>query len=71
MCVCVHHGNLSVYVARGGAKQISNPWFNPSSSSDYKSAGALRSNQQEQSAAGADTLSIRGHHRARAHQGKS
>lgn len=31
-CVCerVHHCNLSVYVG-GGGKQISNPWFNPSS----------------------------------------
>lgn len=30
VCVRVHHCNLSVYVV-GGAKQISNPWFNPSS----------------------------------------
>lgn len=45
-----------------GGKQISNPQHNPSSCSDYKSAGALRSNQQEQSAAGTDTLSIRGGH---------
>lgn len=57
--VCVQHDNLSVYVVEG-AKQISNPRLNPSSCSDYKSAGALRSNQQEQSAASADTLSIRG-----------
>lgn len=71
VCLCVHHGNLSVYVVGGVAKQISNPWVNPSSRSDYKSAGALRSNQQEQSAASADTVSIRGHRRAQAHQGKS
>ena len=68
VCVreCVQHDNLSVYVVRG-AKQISNPQLNPSSCSDYKSAGALRSNQQEQSAAGTDTLSIRGHHHTVTH----
>lgn len=34
VCVCVHRGNLSVYVegeGGKGGKQISNPWFNPSS----------------------------------------
>ena len=66
MCACVQHDNLSVYVVRG-AKQISNPQLNPSSCSDYKSAGALRSNQQEQSAAGTDTLSIRGDHHTVTH----
>lgn len=59
----------------GWGKQISNPQSNPSSCSDYKSAGALRSNQQEQSAAGTDTLSIRGDHhtvtQAHSHQPKT
>lgn len=69
VCVCVQHDNFSVYVvvAVGGGKQISNPQSNPSSCSDYKSAGALRSNQQEQSAAGTDTLSIRGDHHTVTH----
>lgn len=65
-CVCVRVYNMIISQfmlwwqrVGGGGKQISNPQSNPSSCSDYKSAGALRSNQQEQSAAGTDTLSIK------------
>lgn len=67
VCVCVvgWGGVFDMIICQfmlWGGKQISNPQHNPSSCSDYKSAGALRSNQQEQSAAGTDTLSIRGGH---------
>lgn len=68
VCVCGWVGEGGVFnmiicqFMLWGGKQISNPQHNPSSCSDYKSAGALRSNQQEQSAAGTDTLSIRGGH---------